>query len=451
MVSARPAQIRRITDGRDVQNRPSCVRAEKRVRKSEMDTLRYIERNEEEKKQLQGGGDTVVDEGLHALEDAARDDHTLHNRRQAGLGQHNVCGRARRVGCALHRHADVGALERGRVVHAVTRHTHGEAALPQRLHNQVLVLRVDLCKAISLHHHRAVRFVKVLGHLAVFAHGRQALGVLDVEPEPEHARRLLGNQHVVARNHLHVHTKFHGAAHRFLRVGARWVEEREHANQLPRAKVVALLARDRDRKRADAALAKRLHERVSRLAHGLVVAQLEDDVGRALGGAERLAVLDDRALGTLDGRVKRHVVDHLHTLHRRHVDGCEHKRVERVPRRLLPLSGHCGVPQQRPLVNAGHERGRVLLDDHLVEGQRAGLVGAQHVHAREVLDCGQACDDGTHRRHLAGAQCQCRGADNLNGDGDGRDEQDDGERDRLPERDAGAEQVAKAREAQHDR
>ena len=42
-----------------------------------------------------------------------------------------------------HRHADVGSLQRGRVVDAVARHRHRRACTLQRLHNPQLVFGVD--------------------------------------------------------------------------------------------------------------------------------------------------------------------------------------------------------------------------------------------------------------------------------------------------------------------
>ena len=50
------------------------------------------------------------------------------------------------------------------------------------------------------------------------------------------------------------------------------------------------------------------------------------------------------------------------------------------------------------------------LDDHLIERQRAGLVGAQHGHAGHLLDGRQARHDGTLRRQLPRAERQRRRA-----------------------------------------
>lgn len=46
--------------------------------------------------------------------------------------------------------------------------------------------------------------------------------------------------------------------------------------------------------------------------------------------------------------------------------------------------------------------GAVVLDDHLVEGECAGLVGAEHVHAGHLLNGGKAGHNGTLGRQLWG-------------------------------------------------
>jgi hypothetical protein len=76
----------------------------------------------------------------HAPEDLAGDDDGVHQHGQAGLREHDICGRAGGVGGALHGDAHVRALQGGRVVDAVAGHAHGEALLAQRLHDDELVL-----------------------------------------------------------------------------------------------------------------------------------------------------------------------------------------------------------------------------------------------------------------------------------------------------------------------
>ena len=91
--------------------------------------------------------DAVV---LHPLEDHPAVDDRVDDHREAGRHQHNVRRRARRVGRAVHGDADVGLLERGRVVDAVARHADREAALLQHVDDRELVLGHHLREAVGV-------------------------------------------------------------------------------------------------------------------------------------------------------------------------------------------------------------------------------------------------------------------------------------------------------------
>ena len=57
----------------------------------------------------------------------------------------------RHVGAGdAHRHADVGALQGGRIVHAVARHRHDLPARPERFDDAHLVLRADARKHVGV-------------------------------------------------------------------------------------------------------------------------------------------------------------------------------------------------------------------------------------------------------------------------------------------------------------
>ena len=65
------------------------------------------------------------------------------DRGEVVVGQDHAAGVLRDLGAAAHRDADVGRLDRRRVVHAVARHRHDVALLLERVHEQHLVLRGD--------------------------------------------------------------------------------------------------------------------------------------------------------------------------------------------------------------------------------------------------------------------------------------------------------------------
>lgn len=61
--------------------------------------------------------------------------------------------------------------------------------------------------------------------------------------------------------------------------------------------------------------------------------------------------------------------------------------------RLSHLRRERSVDENVVSTDAFHERGAVLLDHHLVHGQRTRLVRAQHAHARAVLNRREAGHD----------------------------------------------------------
>ena len=84
-----------------------------------------------------------------------------------------------------------------------------------------------------------------------------------------------------------------------------------------------------------------------------------------------------------------------------------------------------------------------VLHHHLVEGEGARLVGAEHGHAGELLDGGEPRDDGLVLGESAPAEGEGGGADHLVGDGHDGDEQHN----RLDDDDLDA----VAAHAEHDR
>ena len=80
-----------------------------------------------------------------------------------------------------------------------------------------------------------------------------------------------------------------------------------------------------------------------------------------------------------------------------HLDLLQHRHVQQVAQAGLVVAVQVGEPQH-PLALVAVDI-HVLLQEDLVLGQRAGLVGAQHVHGAEVLDGVQALDDDLLARH----------------------------------------------------
>ena len=91
------------------------------------------------------------------------------------------------------------------------------------------------------------------------------------------------------------------------------------------------------------------------------------------------------------------------------LDVLQHRDVEQVLQARLVVAVEVGVFEHALAVLAPDVE--VALEDDPVLGQRAGLVGAQHVHGAEVLDRVQALDDHLLARHRERALGEVHGHD----------------------------------------
>mmetsp|Transcript_13676 Transcript_13676/g.39855 ORF Transcript_13676/g.39855 Transcript_13676/m.39855 type:complete len:266 (-) Transcript_13676:990-1787(-) len=136
---------------------------------------------------------------------------------------------------------------------------------------------------------------------------------------------------------------------------------------------------------------------------GLVlVAHFKHNVGGALDHFE------DSAIGTPQGRLRafleraeRGILELREGVQRTLVYGVEHQSIQCVFRRLLPLGRKGGVLEHFLLRDVWCVA-RVVLEHHLVQGEGASFVGAEHVHACQLLDGSKLGDDGLLVREALG-------------------------------------------------
>mmetsp|Transcript_17772 Transcript_17772/g.62669 ORF Transcript_17772/g.62669 Transcript_17772/m.62669 type:complete len:574 (+) Transcript_17772:928-2649(+) len=357
-------------------------------------------REEEEEQQLDGAGDAVDAVVAHALEDLARALDGLDDDRQARLREHDVGGGLGGVRRALDGDADVGALERRRVVDAVARHARHVALLADDVDDLELVLGQHLGEAVGGHDDGG----QVAVHAALVV---QHLRVEDVGAHAELAARLLGDGRLVARDHLHLHAHVHGRLDRALGVVARRVEEREHALELPARRLVLTRVADRDAERAEAAVGERLHRALDAAADlVLVVRQAQHHLRRALGDLEDLAIggLDERLRALVRGVERRE----LDLLERRQLgarrDGLRDAVVDGVLVALRALGGERGVEDDLLLGHVAHEQR--LAQAQLVLRERARLVGADHGGGAHRLARVEVLDQVVVGQHAVSAEGQ---------------------------------------------
>ena len=240
--------------------------------------------------------------------------------------------------------------------------------------------------------------------------------------QPDLVADLAADQLVVAGEHLHRHAVVlqrqdrgggrllgrieegdvaleHQLALVVLRVGRPPLEvpvgDRQHAEAVG-AQLVVLLLEFRDQQRVDGIdLPVQLEG----------AAALEDRLRRALADqamSARRGLDDDRH--QLAREIEGDLVDLLEVGRRElavHRPAIEDRAVQDVLQPGLEVAVEVGQRQHGVVLVADHVA--VPLQDHAVQGQRAGLVGAQHVHGAEVLDRVQALDDHLLAGHGDGA------------------------------------------------
>ena len=183
-----------------------------------------------------GGAEAVYDVRAKPLEDAPALQNRGVNGRKSRFGEHNVCRRPCRIGSSRDSDADIRTLERGGVVDAIARHSHGVV--------EFLLLDVnDLKLVVGRHFSKAVRVVDE--QISRARLGPKVFVVVNAGAQLNLLCRLLRDVEVIARDHLDAHL---GAAHVGDRLGsivAGRIPHGQNARKYPLAAVD--LRRDCDR------------------------------------------------------------------------------------------------------------------------------------------------------------------------------------------------------------
>ena len=221
------------------------------------------------------------------------------DRGEVVVGEHHVGGLFRHVRPGdAHGDADVGLLQRRRVVHAVAGHRHDRARAPQRVDDAQLVFGVDARVDGHLGDRARPCLVRQLLELRA-GDGAAVLG--DAELLGDHR----GRARVIAGNHQRADAGAFGPGHGVLRLVARWVDHADQPGEhevlfdaLVRAGGVLREGVGRQPEAGDAERAQRLagerlvhlqnlratrgRQRSPVVAHHLEAAPRQQHVGRAL-------------------------------------------------------------------------------------------------------------------------------------------------------------------------
>ena len=136
--------------------------------------------------------------------------------------------RASRVRRAGNGDAGIRLLQGRRIVHAVAGHADDVAVLLEHFDDVILVLRENLGEAVRLFD----GLVQLAGLVDVLVSANMLASRMFV-PKPDLLGDFLADGDLVARDHLHADAHFLGGGDGGLRVFARRIGQRQHAEELP--------------------------------------------------------------------------------------------------------------------------------------------------------------------------------------------------------------------------
>ncbi|KAF7571771.1 hypothetical protein PtrM4_092710 [Pyrenophora tritici-repentis] len=370
--------------------------------------------------QVEAERDTVLDVGLHTLENLAGGLNGQDNGGETRGKEDDISGSLGSLGGTFDSDTAVRLLQGGGVVDTVTSHGSQVTTLLEHLDDLVLVLGEDFSETVGA-------LDKVVlgstGKTAVDELGR----VVNLGTESKHLARLLGDGNSVTSQHLDGNTELLSLNNGLGSILTRGVEHGHETEKDP--VTVVLLVSDTERSETTA----------SELS-GLLLVE---------GSGDLIAVgeVDDSLGGTLcaDVLVTSHVADGSNTLG----DGVEGSELLGAPSHVEDLAG-LGVSADGENGNLvdGVERLEVVRrgkrsDGHhpvdilalgdvgltkrqLVGSKRTGLVRAENVDTGKRLNGGELLDNSLLLSEVGSTDSEGGGGDNGKTDGDTDDEHDQG-------------------------
>ena len=366
---------------------------------------------------MQTQGDTVLDVGLHALEDLTGQLDGIDDGGQTGGKEDNIGGGLGSLGGALDGDTAVGLLERGSIVDTVTSHGSQVTTLLQHLDDLVLVLGEHFGETVGL-----------LDQVVLGGAGKttvdQTLGVVDLGAEGQHLASLLGDGDGVTSQHLDGQTQVLGLGDGVGGILTRGIEHGVHAQQLPG---LTLLhdGNTQGTETTASELGSLVTEELSLLLRAL--GHVEDGLGGTLGAGVADTVAGTDGGNTLGDGIERSVLlgnpvarEDLTGLGVA-TEGEDGDLVDGVEVLDVVVGGN-GSDSHHPVdINTLGDVG--LTDGQLVGGEGTGLIRAEDIDTGEGLDGGELLDNGLLLGEVGGTDSQGGGGDNGQTDGDTNDEQ----------------------------
>lgn len=363
---------------------------------------------------------TVLDVGLHALEDLARGLDGKDDGGQTGGKEDDIGGGLGSLGGTLDGDTTVSLLQRGSVVDTVTSHGSQVTTLLEHLDDTVLVLGEDLGESVSA-------LDKVVGDGAAKTTVDELLRVVDLGAEGKHLAGFLGNGNGVTSQHLDGNTELGSLKNGLGGILTRGVEHGQETKENPA--LVVLLVADTERSETTAGKLTILFTvDGSEFLDG--VGKLENGLGGTLGADE--LVLAETALGsdTLGDGVKGSelvgdpaLLKDLTSLGvaLEGEDGDLVNGVEGLEVVGRSKSGNSHHPVDILALN-----NKWITDGELVGSESTGLVRAENVDTSKRLDGSELLDNGLLLGEVGSADSQGGGGDDGQTDGNTNNEENKG-------------------------
>ena len=354
----------------------------------------------------------------------------MHNRRQTGLGEHDVSRTARSIRRAFDSNTDVGLGERGGVIGTIASHRAQVSESLKRLDNLVLVLGEHTREPVRFQDHLLERQVLATGGRSFLEY----MGGKHVITEPETAASLLCDRKLVASDHLNLDTERERIVDRLLGIFTRRIEDGKQTDELKAISVglgvisVELFIGNSESTKTTTGILYDVGLKcVLELVRLITRAEIDDGMGHTLGDTLKTArrFLEVGDLGTFVDGVEGFKLEELNASTGAFgvVEGTNNAAVNGV---LVLCTRRIGREQDDVICGEG----AVRLDERFVNGkfvggEGAGLVGAEDGNACKFLDSGDTGDDGLVLRKLLSTDGKSDGQDCGHRDGDTTDEQDE--------------------------
>lgn len=365
-------------------------------------------------------GNTVLDVGLHTLEDLTGQLDSIDNGGQTGGKEDNISGSLGSLSGTLDSDTTVSLLQGGGVVDTVTSHSSQVTTLLEHLDDLVLVLGENLSETVGL-----------LNKLVLGRTGEttvdQTLRVVDLGTKGKHLAGLLGDSDSVTSKHLDGQTENLGLSDGVGSILTGRVEHGVHAQQLP-----GLTLLHNSNTKGTETTTSELGGLVT-VELGLLLGALghvQDSLGGTLSTDVADTIASTDGSDTLGDRVERSVLlgDPVAgkdltslgvTAESKDGDLVNGVQVLNVVGRSDSSNGHHPVD-----INTLSDVG--LTDGQLVGSQSTSLVGAENIDTGKGLNGGKLLDNGLLLSKVGGTDSEGGGGDDGQTDGNTNDQKNQG-------------------------